>query len=455
VPAFYISPDGSDANNGTVDAPFATLTQAQAAMRASATVKTTYLRAGTYANVNLKLTSLDSGEVWSQYLSDGYGTAILDGGSSSYTTGGNPLTIDGASNVTINGFTIQNSRDWAIGIHGGPGDTPLLFPTTTPDVSGVTISNNVINDGFSSNNLTGAAPIGGIFQDGQVTNSTFENNAISNQNGAAIAVVPYLSSNNPPNTYSGLTIKNNAVFGVCRTQGDCGAIYLVDRLSLSNNSTITNNFVRDYQSVNGGNPTRDVGIYLDEATQNVTITGNVIGDTANVVNNSASVQGTMATFLSSARNIKFTGNIIDLGTTARIVNVALQVYSNSYPAMTGNTISGNIFIGNWTGAQNSYGIGQGPYAYPAGGPSVPTTPTLTNNLYYNYGAASMSTTGNDFSDTAPIKGTNPMISGTTYTLASNSPTYSLLTGFLPIAGGWGPPGYVIPSGTAPSYTGVQ
>ena len=98
VPAFYVATNGSDGNPGTFAAPFATLGKAQTAMRASSSIKTTYVRAGTYKPAavagncdfgatqgsSVALSAADTGETWSYYPPDGIGTAILDGQSTLY-----------------------------------------------------------------------------------------------------------------------------------------------------------------------------------------------------------------------------------------------------------------------------------------------------------------------------------------------------------------------------------
>ena len=166
-----------------------------------------------------------------------------------------------------------------------------------------------------------------------------------------------------------------------------------------------------------------------------------------------SLASTQAFYSSSGHNNTWFNNIVDLGTAAVILNLDYELFSGGgAPTMSGNSIYSNIFIGKWSGAQASYASGNGPNAYINGGASV--YPTNTYNMYYNYGSGSLSTTStsNNFNDASPVTGTNPLISGTIYTLASNSPAFNSPVNFSPIVGGWGPPGYTIPTGTAPCYS---
>jgi hypothetical protein len=48
VPAFYVATNGNDSNYGSLASPFATLGRAQTAMQGSSSIKTTYVRAGSY-----------------------------------------------------------------------------------------------------------------------------------------------------------------------------------------------------------------------------------------------------------------------------------------------------------------------------------------------------------------------------------------------------------------------
>jgi hypothetical protein len=451
--AYYVSPDGSDSNPGSIDQPLASLGQAEVLMRSS-NAKVTYVRAGTYSGVALTLTSADDGEVWSYYSPDGVDSAILDGGATGPGTGGNVFTLLGASNVSIVGLTIRNFASWGIGIHGGDADPPGGFTEATATADSVIIQDNVIDGGYTRANNGWAG--GGIWADGQVTNLTVANNAILNQYGSGVRVGANGDGNSPSDTISGLTVKNNVVLASDLATGDNGAIYVQDQNFASTSLSITNNFIRDYQSApnlrNATVPARDVAIYLDRGASNVIVSGNVIAPTADPIE-IAGGNSTQAFFIGSGHSNSITGNIVDLGSSAWVLNLAYELYHASDIPMTGNRISSNIFIGNWSGAQLSGFFGVDGIAYAAAGAGL-TVPAVQDNLYYNYGGGSISASGNVFNDSAPLTGEDPQLSGTTYSLAATSPAKGAPVDFPGIAGSWGPPGYSIPaSGAAdsPSY----
>jgi len=79
--------------------------------------------------------------------------------------------------------------------------------------------------------------------------------------------------------------------------------------------------------------------------------------------------------------------------------------------------------------------------------------SITNNAYFNYVGTSVTyagAAGAGPGDTNPTYG-NPQLSGC-YAVGSGSLVFSAPVSFPTIVGGWGPPGFVLPStGTAPSY----
>ena len=138
LPAYYVSTSGNDFNNGTSPStPFASLGKAQSALQGSGT-KIAYIRAGTYrppsvgsggacesgASSSVNLGSNDSGETWSFYPPDGYGSAIIDGGSTQGGSGGsggtNGCTFadNNASNVTFIGLQFQHYQFSALWTNG-------------------------------------------------------------------------------------------------------------------------------------------------------------------------------------------------------------------------------------------------------------------------------------------------------------------------------------------------
>jgi hypothetical protein len=416
-------------------------------------------------SAGITFTSADNGETVSYYPPDGYNSAVFDRGITAMTTFAEnwAFLINGASYFSINGLMVQNFGAWGIGVHGGPADSigGGSYFTAVGTCVNVSITNNIVQNGYTDNNTTNANSGwsgGGIYGSGSTLNLQILNNVVLNQYGSGIRFTPSDSSGNtnPSGNQNGLTIKNNVCLLTNQATGDNGAIYLQDINFNSTGITVSNNFIRDYQSSltlrNGTSPTRDVAIYLDEGACNVSILGNVIGNTSNPISSpSGSNASTMPFYSSSGHDNIWKGNIVDLGTTADLMNLDYELDASADPPATiGNVVQNNLFIGNWSGAQQGYGSGGGPYAY--GGGSTSGNPAIANNLYYNYGSGSLSTTGSAGTDSNPTSGINPLISGATYSLASNSPAYSLVGGFTAIIGNWGPPGYAIPpSGTAPCY----
>src|SRR5262249_24317410 len=159
------------------------LTKAQATMRLGGP-QTTYVRGGLYAlpavvegtlTYGLHLTAADSGQTWSYYPPDGYNSAVLDGGSTSSTTGIKELiTIDGASTLTIDGLQRQHFRWTGVGIHGGE---PFyeLFPTNPAAAGGNTVKNSLIHDGSYDTTPIFGYGGGGVYGIGTIPNTTVTN----------------------------------------------------------------------------------------------------------------------------------------------------------------------------------------------------------------------------------------------------------------------------------------
>lgn len=444
APGFYVATNGDDNSPGTLSQPFATFGKAQQAMRASSSVKTTYVRAGTYkpapvtasclngqgSGASVELTRADKGETWSVYPPDGYNSAILDGQSTvgnSGGTGGNGtgcgFSGNTISNITIVGLQFENYLYSAFWVDNG---------------SNLTFTSNVVHD------LTAAAWNAGAVAMACAPGTIVKNNymydlAYTGTDMLAGAPCPGGISND---VVSGNIIVNSCTwpavpgFGNDQNGGDCGVIYFHDPLRSSTNVKVVNNYVRDVNvSSNGVGDSGNccaIGVYLDDGTGNVTVTGNIIA-------------GIMSSCLEEREpeNNVITGNICDLAAAPKSRSIAIYTWaSRTFTTMTGNVFAHNIVISASSGNGGGF----------SSGAQTANPMNISDNAYYNYVGSSVKTTGNAAvgSDTHPVY-ENPQLSGWKYQIATGSPVLNSPVQFPGITGGWGPPGLVVPpKGTPPS-----
>ena len=449
APGFYVATNGDDNNPGTLSQPFATLGKAQQAMQASSSVKTTYIRAGTYkpapvtasclngnsSGASLQLSHADDGETWSVYPPDGYNSAILDGQSTvgnSGGTGGNGtgcgFSGNTLSNITIVGLQFENYLYSAFWVDNG---------------SNLTFTSNVVHD------LTAAAWGAGAVATNCAPGPLVKNNYMYNlaYTGTDLLTQSRCAGGISDVVVSGNIIENSCSwpavhgFGNDQNGGDCGAIYLHDSLRSSTNVQVVNNYVRDVNissggagdyGANGKNGCCAIGVYLDDGTGNVTVIGNIIA-------------GIMSSCfqMSDPENNAITGNICDLAADSGYQSIVIYGWGQrNFNTMTGNVFVNNIVISASTGS------GAGFY----GSTQTPNPMSISNNAYFNYVGSSINATGNAAvgSDTNPVY-ENPQLSGWNYHLATGSPVLNSPVLFPGITGGWGPPGFVVPpNGSAPS-----
>jgi hypothetical protein len=462
--AYYVSPTGSDSNAGTLAAPFATLGKAQTAMRAGS-IKTTYLRGGTYSlspvvpsgqfpagltRTYLYLTSADNGETWQFFPPDGVNTAVLDGGSSAICQTSSAVDygfwIEGGSNITIDGLLFDHFTFAGINVHGGSSfygnwETIVNQGTADSDV----IENNLFENIWNGNPISacgGANPWppvvsqdnafgGGVGVLGAVTNLTITHNAILTTQGPGIDTQVFSSSD----TVANLTVSYNFIYNANVSDHDngCVHIYAATFPSATSGVTYKNNYVRDCGGTYGGGLDAR-SIYVDDAASGIVVSGNVVAGHTSVCFN-----------YHGGNTNNVTGNICDMGDGAlgnqRIALYQGDSFCNSNSCMTNNFLQNNIVIANASIALGGYFL------------NSPTTNLATqNNLEFSYSGTALTTDSTGTGSTS-----NPSLTCWTYLLASNSPAYSSPVSFptQPAnwgqAGFWGPPGYVIPqTGTAPS-----
>jgi hypothetical protein len=437
-PGFFVATSGDDSNPGTITAPFATLTKAQSAMQASAMVKTTYVRAGMYSlsagtgkcmygsyTTALVLGSADAGETWSYYPPDGAGSAMLDGGSTSPTTGIGCAFAVQASNVTISGLGFERyivPAIWVVDVNGFVAQGNVITGQTYSPFNAAAISLNGAPGAIVKNNYIHDVAYMGV---GAWSHSLDISNVVVSNNFV-------LNSCTSPQNYAGNDQGGN----------DCGAIYIDDGdgLGAKNQSTsisVKDNFTRDVNAAQGQGG-GGFGIYLDNGTCNVTATGNV----------ASGIEATCF-FIHGGNSDVFDGNFCDLegdeSSTLPFWTGSIMLYQTSppYTAMTGNQFVHNVTItGSASGKRGGYaGLG------------TPGNPmSIDDNAYFDYAGTAVVTTGvgGAGSDTNPTY-VDPQLSGWTYVFASTSPVSSTPVAFPGLTSGWGPPGFTVPqTGTPPS-----
>jgi hypothetical protein len=435
---YYVAPSGgSDTNAGTAAAPFATLAHMQTALQGTL-VKVGCLKAGSGGTYNLSsgltFTSADNGEVWQFDPASGTRTAILSGGNSVI-----PVTINGTNGLTINGLKMTACYGQCI-----VADNSILG-------NNVTIENSEFGNNFNSGSPGGFPFL--IFID-DVSNLTFTQNYVHDCLSGCVSVSAYSAGS----TYNGAKITSNFVENCATSVVDGGCIQMGahQNYNTAGSGQILNNFVRNYGVV-GGSGNGERGIYLDDDTSNITVTGNIVGPmtVGETSGDSSDI------IINGGTNNVFTNNIFDIGTSLiegyNFEDICGQGGTISCSGPVGpNTFNKNIIVMNFSGTWNGNVLaGGGPWAEYSTVTSAWLS--ISGNMYHNYGSGSTLTTGPYISDSnTTIQ--DPLCSGYLYTLASNSPAFGTF-GFADVtaARNAGPLGgssiFVIPTSTNKSCPG--
>ena len=378
-------------------------------MQASGT-KTTTLRAGAYSvTSNLSFSTADNGEAWIGYPGE---TAVVDGG------GTGVFSLTNPNHFTLQGLTFQN-----MGANGAQHQLRGLFhhsvehlqrlrsvlpqwQTSLPTRSSTATPSDGQSPGNpAGNNGNGYAAIN-LF--GTSSNNRVTRNLIKNTQGGGI------SFGNGP-TQSGCSnnvIDRNLLQNVDNNVFDYGAIYIYDASHTGVGNQITNNVVDGYGGPNGvANQVK--GIYLDDETSNVLVSGNVVRN-----------GGAWALMIHGGDHNTFTNNIWDLSFPGSLLGFYQGSPIHDY-GMAANVFTKNLIYSSSAYPSSLYLI----YLY-QGDALVASS----NNLYYSAAGAGMPNTG--MLESNPVLA-NPLFTSPStadYSMPQSSPAFTLV-GFAPLATG--------------------
>jgi hypothetical protein len=396
--AYYISLGGNDSGSGSSSSPFRTLARAQQAARNSST-KTIVIRGGNYGvSATVDMTAADSGEAWIGFPGE---SAILDGGS------GIVMNIhDGANNITIENLTIQNVSK---GIAITAASTETIRWNTFLNCSQNCVSVNYYSDHVfvDSNSFNGGGgngtALGAVTMAFHTTSSTVSHNLIQNFAGPGIAFEAGTGAQEVSN-YN--VIDRNRVINTVTGSDDSGAIYIMDRSHLAVGYQVTNNIIDTVG--NGSLNTALHGIYLDDQTSNVLVSGN-----------SCRLCGQQAIQIHGGDHNTFVNNVFDLSSGAKI-----GLYQDD-PEFGTYGMGSNVFQRNILYFANGAANPLWDNVMSAGGSS---SPLVSNNLYYSAAGASIPN-GGAITDSQPKYG-NPQFAnaaGGNYSMAGSSAAYSQIS----------------------------
>jgi len=354
------------------------------------------------------LTAADTGE---SFIADNSNGAVtIDGGG----TANQLVSVNGANNVTVEGFNLQNTEQGSIWTSSdttgySSGADAIWAQDSTGDnfdynsvdnvgiafnlrgVSGSQVEGNDItnvqqgvnlqpdggwitrsdNNDIESNSITNVNDGPGVPQYNlgaiDIENGS-NNNQVSNNyiNGAAGEGIDNIAGADG-NSITGNTVENTNTAAVPSSSydasftnpSDSGAIYAWQGAGSTNNMdlTIANNYVK-----NAGQGFENIGIYLDDGVNGANVTGNIV-----------QADGSSYDLLvHGGSNDTLQDNVVDLTSATGSENGLL--YQNDGPQMTGDTVAGNIFYAN--------GNSGSAYSFLD---NANDTPAIADNLYFGGG----------------------------------------------------------------------
>ena len=368
----FVAVDGDDAADGSAERPFATLSRAQAEMKAGK-ARTAIVRGGTYKmRARLSLRRDDSGA--SLVAAPGH-APILDGAA---LQPGPLIDINGASGVTVSGLGFASAASGSAALRlsdatdariignrfvngagilltGSSGNLVCANRIDDAAASGIEAKDGSNGNVFDSNVIDGARAIATygapLFLHGASRNAIVHN-VIQDAAGAGIVLANWDSGT----INVGNTIAHNIVRATNLMSVDSGAIYVLGRSHVDTKTEITHNLV---DGTGAGDDAHTIGIYLDDSASGIRVEDNIVRDI-----------GTHAVQIHGGDDIMIRNNVFDLGAGS-----ASAVLFQSAPADTNpaNTMRNNRVVGNLI---LSRGKATAAYAYIDGG-----RPEIARNFY--------------------------------------------------------------------------
>ncbi len=344
--AFHVALDGSDGDDGSIAHPFASLERARTAMRGSP-IRTTVVAGGTYRLRQAVVLGPD--DAGTSYIARPGPAAALDGGGALDSL----IVIRDTTRVTVAGMTLQQAgAGGAVRLVGG-GRHRVTANLIRDSVNGVVLSgssdntvqgNRIARSGasaveakngadrnlFDNNSIDTTCAIGtaggGFFLHGGNDN-TITQNLVENTAGMGIGVLNWDETTINLRT----RIQHNVVRHTNRMSYDSGAIYLLGRSHRDTAAVVADNLVDG----TGGARDHSIGIYLDDSTSGVEVTGNILRNL-----------GTHAVQVHGGDGVVVRNNVLDLGAGSASAVLFQSAPLDTAPSntMLGNVVSGNIVL---------------------------------------------------------------------------------------------------------------
>ena len=417
--AFYVSTTGSDAADGSLAHPFASLEHAVAVMKQS-TTHTTYVEGGSYAlSSTISLSQAQSGFTIAGYNGQ---KPILS--SSTLST---LIAVNGATNVTITGLGFKPGGNTAVTLTGahnnaitgnfvqGGGSAIVLTGSSSNVLSGNEIdqsglagielkdgsNSNIVDSNVIDGTSSGYTIGGGIYVHG-ASDTLVTHNIVENTAGTGIAFENF-DGNLTINV--GNTVSYNKILNTGTTTAyDTGSIYVLGRANVDTKMLIDHNYI---DKSGAGGDAHTIAIYLDDDTNGATVTNNIARNV-----------GTHALELHNGHNNAISNNIFDLDTTTNSVAFIQTVPEGPANNMYGNNITGNVIVAH-KAAQTGF------EAYDGGVASI------AHNLYFSAVGGRIMTSGSA-TDTNPAFGDPRFVNAAAGDYALGSGSAASLIGFTAI-----------------------